>query len=133
VGYFQTRDGDVMPELRSPDLETFDYSRTSLRSLRRMAAGWMKVAPVLGHIRVIRSWAGLYDMTPDAHPIVGPVPGVEGFYMAAGFSGHGFMMAPIVGRVMAELIVGEPTSVDISTLQAQRFSGTGSVVEKMVY
>jgi sarcosine oxidase, subunit beta len=133
VGYFQTRDGDVLPELKSPDVEKFDYSRTTLRSLKRMAAGWMKVAPVLGDIRVIRSWAGLYDMTPDAHPIVGPVPGAEGFYMAAGFSGHGFMMAPIVGRVMAELILGEPASVDISSLQAQRFSGAGSLVEKMVY
>ncbi len=133
VGYFQTANGDVMPELRSPDMESFDYSRGSRRSLKRSAAGWVRIAPVLGYMKVLRSWAGVYDMTPDAHPIVGPTPGVEGFYMAAGFSGHGFMMAPIVGKTMAESILGEPTSVDISDLSAERFQRGSHVVEKMVY
>ncbi len=132
VGYFQTSHGDVMPELKSPDVETFDIDSTR-RSLKRTAAGWMQVAPVLGRLRVLRSWGGLYDMTPDAHPIIGPMPGVEGFFMAAGFSGHGFMMAPVVGKTMAELILGEPASVDVSDLAAERFERGGQVVEKMVY
>lgn len=132
VGYFQTDHGDVMPGLRPPEVETFDvYNSRGFFS--RTASAWGRVAPVLGRLKVIRSWAGTYDMTPDAHPIVGPLPGVEGLYMAAGFSGHGFMMAPIVGKVMAEMLVGEPASVDVSALEADRFAREGHVAEKMVY
>ena len=132
VGYFQTAHGDVLPGLRPPEIETFDMHNTR-DFLVRTASAFVKVAPVLGPIRVLRSWAGSYDMTPDAHPIVGPMPGTEGFYVAAGFSGHGFMMAPVVGKVMAEIVVGEPTSVDITALEPQRFERGGHVAEKMVY
>jgi sarcosine oxidase subunit beta len=132
VGYFQTANGDVMPGLRPPDVQTMETHGT--RDFHsRTAKAWVKVAPLLGRIRVVRSWAGLYDMTPDAHPIMGPMPGVEGFYMAAGFSGHGFMMAPITGKVMAEMVLGQPTSVDVSAFAADRFRGAGHAVEKMVY
>ena len=57
-------------------------------------------------MKVLRQWAGCYDLTPDANPIVGPVDGVEHFYQASGFMGHGFMMAPVVGKLMAELVAG---------------------------
>ena len=89
--------------------------------------------PPLAGVRVIRHWAGYYDMTPDAHPIVGPIPGAEGFYVAAGFSGHGFMMAPIVGKAMAEMLLDGPTSVDVTELQADRFERGGHAAEVMVY
>jgi sarcosine oxidase subunit beta len=55
--------------------------------------------------KVLRQWAGCCDLTPGANPIVGEVDGVERFYQASGFMGHGFMMAPIVGKRMAEQIV----------------------------
>jgi sarcosine oxidase subunit beta len=132
VGYFQTPNGDVFPSLRDPENVTFDPMPTR-GFLERSSRGWMQIMPVKGDVRVLRIWAGTYDMTPDAHPIIGPMPGVEGFFMAAGFSGHGFMMAPIVGKAMAETILGEPASVDITALQAERFRNGHHVVEKMVY
>jgi len=132
VGYFQTSNGDVMPGLRPPDVQTME-TRGTRAFHGRTARAWINVAPLLGRIKVVRSWAGLYDMTPDAHPIMGPVPGVEGLYMAAGFSGHGFMMAPITGKVMAEMVLGEATSIDVAAFSAERFRGEGHVVEKMVY
>ncbi len=67
-------------------------------------------------------WSGLFTVTPDWHPILGRVEGIEGLYCAVGFSGHGFKLSPMVGIVMAELITqGEATTVDISMLGLDRF------------
>ena len=70
----------------------------------------------------VAGWAGLYEVTPDAHPIFGRTP-VEGFWVVAGFSGHGFMHGPIAGKLMAELLLeGQSRSVDVSMLDLARFS-----------
>jgi len=66
-------------------------------------------------------WAGLYEVTPDAHPIFGGTT-VNGFYVCTGFSGHGFMHGPISGKLMSEYILdGKFTSVDVSMLDLKRF------------
>ena len=70
-----------------------------------------------------RGWAGLYDMTPDAHPILGRVG--DGIYAACGFSGHGFMQSPAVGRAVAEEVLGLTPSFDLGPYRLDRFeSGT---------
>ncbi len=79
---------------------------------------------------VERSWAGLYDMTPDAHPIVGKV--ADGVYAACGFSGHGFMQSPAVGRALAEEILGLEPSVDLSPYALQRFEHGAPFPERLV-
>jgi len=82
----------------------------------------VRVFPPLEAASVEHSWVGLYEMTPDRHPIIGEAPGVAGFYLANGFSGHGFQHAPAVGKLLAELIVeGAATTVDISSLGLDRF------------
>lgn len=82
----------------------------------------VEVFPPLESAGMAYSWAGLYEMTPDRHPIVGEAPGVRGFYLANGFSGHGFQHAPIVGKLLAEMIVeGQARTVDISSLGLERF------------
>jgi sarcosine oxidase subunit beta len=66
-------------------------------------------------------WAGLYEVTPDAHPIFGPTP-VDGFFVVAGFSGHGFMHGPVAGKLMAERVLdGRFATVDVSILDLARF------------
>ena len=86
----------------------------------------VRVFPPLEAAGIASSWAGLYEMTPDRHPIIGQTP-VEGFYLACGFSGHGFQHAPIVGKLLAELIVeGRARTVDISELSLERFE-TGAL------
>jgi sarcosine oxidase subunit beta len=65
------------------------------------------------------AWAGLYDMTPDAHPILGEV--ADGVYAACGFSGHGFMQSPAVGKALAEEILGETPSLDLGPYRLSRF------------
>jgi sarcosine oxidase subunit beta len=80
-----------------------------------------------------RSWAGLYEVTPDHHAVLGPVPGVPGFFLANGFSGHGVMHSPAAGRAIAELIVGgRSESVDVSALSIERFSRGALIHERMV-
>jgi sarcosine oxidase subunit beta len=78
--------------------------------------------PLLGNSGIKARQAGLYELTPDAHPIIGPTP-VEGFHLLTGFSGHGFMQGPICGKLMAEIILdGKASTVDISMLDYNRFA-----------
>lgn len=80
------------------------------------------VLPGLAEAGLARSWVGLYEMTPDRHAILGPVEGLAGLFLANGFSGHGFQHAPVVGRVIAELVTGSRPLVDVSSLGLARFA-----------
>jgi glycine/D-amino acid oxidase-like deaminating enzyme len=82
---------------------------------------FMRHFPALGEVRIARAWAGIIDTLPDLIPVLGPTP-VPGFLFATGFSGHGFAMGPIVGRLMAELICEGRTSLDIAPLRFARFA-----------
>ncbi len=78
--------------------------------------------PFLESAGLASHWAGLYEITPDAHPIFGATP-VGGFFTCTGFSGHGFMHCPIAGKLMSEIILdGKSRTVDVSMLDLQRFS-----------
>ncbi len=79
--------------------------------------------PVLADARIAGGWAGLRPLTPDDHAILGPAPGVEGFFLAVGFGGHGFQHSPVTGRLMAEWIVDGRPSMDCALLDPARFSG----------
>jgi len=80
--------------------------------------------PVLEKAGLLSHWAGLYEVTPDAHPILGRVPTLDGFYLMAGFSGHGLMHGPVVGMLMAEEILdGRAHTVDIDPFRYDRFLG----------
>ena len=88
--------------------------------------------PVLERARIARGWAGLYEITPDHHAIIGKVPEVGGVILANGFSGHGFQHSPAVGKVIAELIVDEKaTTLDVSSLSIERFRNGELVLESM--
>jgi len=77
-----------------------------------------------------RAWAGLYDMTPDAHPILGEI--ADGVYAACGFSGHGFMQSPAVGRALAEELLGETPSLDLAPYRLERFEQDVEFPETLV-
>jgi sarcosine oxidase subunit beta len=80
-----------------------------------------------------RAWAGLYEMTPDHHPILGRVPEVPGFFCANGFSGHGVMHAPATGKILADLILtGETGLIDASLLDLARFAEGRTIHESAV-
>ena len=89
--------------------------------MEEMAVKILAVLPPLAQLRVVRQWAGLYNISPDAQPILGEAPGVKGFYNAVGFSGHGFMLGPVTAKLMAELISGQEPHLDIKPLSLERF------------
>jgi sarcosine oxidase subunit beta len=77
-----------------------------------------------------RAWAGLYEMTPDHHPILGPLSEVSGFFLANGFSGHGVMHAPATGKILSDLVLeGKTDLIDASLLNLARFA-EGRMIEE---
>jgi sarcosine oxidase subunit beta len=92
----------------------------SLEPWVRARAAWRH--PLFADVQIRSSWSCYYEMTPDDHPIVGAVPGVEGLYIAAGFSGHGFMHAPAAAQLVVEqMLDGHTRALDISDLSLERF------------
>ncbi len=88
--------------------------------------------PVLEEAEVnpSRAWAGLYEMTPDHHPVLGAAPGIGGFYLANGFSGHGVMHSPATGKILADLILtGTTDLIDVHLLDYNRFA-EGRLIEE---
>jgi len=81
-----------------------------------------RTLPSLPRLGIARSWAGYIDATPDLVPVLGEVPDVRGMLLATGFSGHGFAMGPIAGRLMSELILDGKSSLDISGFRFARFA-----------
>ena len=83
-------------------------------------AGWRM--ELFADLRITDRWSCNYEMTPDDHPIVGAVPGTPGLYIAAGFSGHGFMHTPATAQlIVEEMLDGKATTLDISDLSIERF------------
>jgi sarcosine oxidase subunit beta len=112
--------GISMPEAPGPQEIRMG---SSLGFLQTMARAITEVMPVLSSVKVVRQWAGPYDMSPDGNPIVGEAPGAPGFYVCCGFQGHGFMMAPVVARHYARLLTGETPHPFFEAWRASRFTG----------
>jgi glycine/D-amino acid oxidase-like deaminating enzyme len=81
----------------------------------------VRAFPAFAPAKIAQSWGGLIDTTPDAVPVIGPVPSVPGFFLMSGFSGHGFGIGPGAGRLMAELVIGAAPVVDPSPFRFERF------------
>ncbi|MEC8116319.1 MAG: FAD-binding oxidoreductase [Pseudomonadota bacterium] len=77
--------------------------------------------PELNDVEIVERWAGRIDVTPDAVPVIGPTPDVPGFYVASGFSGHGFGIGPGAGRLVADLVTGDHPIVDPTPFRFERF------------
>ena len=86
--------------------------------------------PSAADAAVVRAWAGLYDMTPDAHPVIGWA--ADGVYVACGFSGHGFMQSPAVGSAVAHELLDKTAPVDLAPYRLERFADGSVFPEKLV-
>ena len=103
----QSMRGEIVTGVTVPDVDDGRVHLGSrLRFLTTLASELLRVMPRLAGIKVLRQWAGPYDTTPDHNPIVGEVPSHPGFFLACGFMGHGFMMAPVVSKYFGELLAG---------------------------
>jgi glycine/D-amino acid oxidase-like deaminating enzyme len=90
-------------------------------SLRNAAGAF----PVFRNVKIVETWAGMIDVTPDLIPIISPVESTPGFFIATGFSGHGFGIGPGAGKLVAELVAGEKPSVDPAAFRFSRYFERG--------
>jgi sarcosine oxidase subunit beta len=105
----------------SPDGHPEDFdNKTTWNFVESMSKTILRMLPRVKDIRVVRHWSGQYDMTPDAQPIIGETD-VKNFYHSTGYSGHGFMLGPIAGKILAQQIAGLKPDIDFSMLDYRRF------------
>jgi sarcosine oxidase subunit beta len=119
--YFHREGEGLLIGMSNPhETPGFDQSVDEDWELTNLEAAIARM-PLLERASRAAHWAGLYEVTPDSHPIYGATP-VEGFLLCAGFSGHGFMHGPVSGKLMSELILdGSFSTVDVSALDLARF------------
>ncbi len=105
--YFsQSMRGEIVTGITVEDHAQGIQMGSRLKFLTTLAKEMVSLVPRFAELKVLRQWAGPYDVSPDGHPILGEPPGVPGFYLACGFVGHGFMMAPIISSLYAEWLAG---------------------------
>ncbi len=128
--YFHREGDGILTGMSNPDERSgFAQSVDSEWELVHLEAAAQRM-PLLNQAGLASHWAGLYEVSPDAHPILGRVLDVEGFFCINGFSGHGFMHGPVCGLLLAEEILeGKAHTLDISCLYLDRFEGEKGIVE----
>ena len=128
--HFRRRDDRLVLAMTDPEPRwTYDATVDESLFADRLARLARRYLPAAG-AEIGDAWAGLYDMTPDAHPIVDEI--ADGVYAACGFSGHGFMQSPAVGRAVAELILRGESSIDLSPYALERFESGAVFPEQLV-
>lgn len=131
TGCYFHREGDgVLMGMGAAETFTFDTRVDDTFLAEELLPAAVEMFPPFEDAGFAHRWVGLYEMTPDHHPVIGPASEVDGFYLANGFSGHGFQQGPIVGKLIAEQICdGVATTVDISALDPERFA-EGRLIEE---
>ena len=131
--YFsQSTRGEIVGGISNEDVPHGIDMSSSHRFLGLYADAVVRTCPILGNVKVLRQWAGCYDLTPDANPIVGQVDGVDEFYQLSGFMGHGFMMAPVIGKLMAEHIATQQTTPLFERWALRRYAEGKLLSESMI-
>ena len=124
--YFHSEGPGVLLGMSDPDEKPgFELGRSDAW-LPRLGDAIARRVPALADVGIVSGWAGLYEVTPDHNALVGEDPAVSRFLYATGFSGHGFLMGPAIGEVVRDLYLGRAPVVDVSGLDASRFTDRGS-------
>jgi sarcosine oxidase, subunit beta len=131
--YFsQSMRGEIVGGISNDRVPEGPNQESSARFLALYAKTLVRLIPRLGALKVVRQWAGLYDLSPDATPIVGPVDEVPGFFLASGFMGHGFMMAPIIGQLLATAVASGELPPELEGYRLSRLRSAVGRREKMI-
>jgi len=130
-GLYASQDmrGEIISGIGMPGEKPGINFQSSFAFTKRVARALVDILPNLGEVKVLRQWAGAYDVTPDSKPILGPSPGLANFVQLNGASGHGFMISPMTTLLVAQSILGQPPSIDMRPYRLDRF-GPDWVAEK---
>jgi len=130
--YFRGEEPGVLMGMSDPEEPSSFNTHVDWDFLERVIEAAIHRAPILKKAQILRGWGGLYAITPDDNPIIGAMPGAEGFFCAVGFSGHGFQQGPAVGRLLSELILDGRTNFDLKPFAYDRFDKGEKKGEKRV-
>jgi sarcosine oxidase subunit beta len=131
--YFsQSMRGEIVGGMGDPKEPAGMAYGSTLRYLARYARALIECIPQARDLKVIRQWAGNYDVTPDNNPILGETPGLPNFLQLNGFVGHGFMMAPAVTELMATWMTGGPKDEIFDRFTLDRFARGDVVAEDFI-
>ena len=119
--YFRGEGPSILLGMSDPDEPSSFHTNLDYGFVEQIIDMAIHRAPILEEADFLRGWGGLYAITPDDNPIIGPLPGKEGLFCAIGFSGHGFQQAPTVGRILSELILDGRTEFDLGPFAHDRF------------
>lgn len=120
----QVPHGSFLAGRSNPDAEPSHDVSSSWEFLEHMASTVCDILPAVGKLRVVRQWGGLYNNSPDRQPIISAIDALPGFYVACGFSGHGFMFSPVTGDLISDLVLGRTPSINAEALSIDRFEST---------
>lgn len=131
--YFsQSTRGEIVGGIGNDRVPSGPTQASSVRFLALYARALTATCPRLASLKIQRQWAGLYDLSPDHAPIVGPVDELSGFFLVSGFMGHGFMMAPAVGKRLARAVATGETPEPFGAWAYRRFKEGTAVTEAMI-
>jgi sarcosine oxidase, subunit beta len=131
--YFsQSTRGEIVGGIGNPKTPEGTSQASSVRFLALYSRALLAACPSLSSLKIQRQWAGLYDLSPDHAPIVGAVDELPGFFLASGFMGHGFMMAPAVGKRLAHLLATGQTPEPFGAWAHRRFKLGTTLSEAMI-
>ena len=127
-GYYvqQTPHGSFVMGIGPREEPSFN-SKSSWQFLEQNCAVMCEALPILRKLKVVRQWAGQYDLSPDRNPVIDEAKKAKGFYSVCGFSGHGFMVAPRVAILVANHITGQSDTMDIKMFSQERYK-TGELL-----
>jgi len=129
IYFSQQKEGQIVGGIPIPEERSGYKTIPTFSFMQHMSRTLIRYAPVLKHVNMLRHWTGFYDVTPDARPILGETEKVKGFIQCHGFSGHGFMLSPMVTKLLSDFIVDGKTSDILESLNPNRFKGKKIVKE----
>ena len=132
IYFSQQREGQIVGGIPIPEERSGYKTIPTFAFMRHMAKTLTRYAPILKHVNMLRHWTGFYDVTPDSRPILGEINKLKGFIQCNGFSGHGFMISPMVTKILSDFILDGKTPDILESLNLDRFKGKKIVHEKSV-
>jgi sarcosine oxidase subunit beta len=123
IYFSQQKEGQIIGGIPIPEQKSGYKTMPTVSFMQHMARVLTRYAPVLKYVNMLRHWTGFYDVTPDARPILGENRDLKGFIHCHGFSGHGFMLSPMVAKLISDFIVDDKHPEVLESLSLERFKG----------
>ncbi|MEA3253956.1 MAG: FAD-binding oxidoreductase [Chloroflexota bacterium] len=132
IYFSQQKDGQIVGGIPIPEEKSGFQTMPTFSFVQHMSKTLTRYAPALKNVNMLRHWTGFYDVTPDARPILGESKVVKGFIQCNGFSGHGFMLSPMVCKLLSDFLVDGRAPSILESLKLDRFKGKKITHERSV-